>query len=425
MDVLSLSLSSVPSIASDEISLLSMSTATEASSRDKITSAVLTIFPPTEDRHWLIPSTYFDEDHIEQWCAQFEEGSETERMHAHIFVKFKRRNRVRFDSLRKLITERVGSPGDIQKTKKSTKKSIQCAINYCLKPDTRKGESYIWNNSCFFDEATWLARKPNKSKQSKEDLERSRIDWIESKPKTWSWEQLVHECDDSKYLLASCGWGKSYHTGRMATVERRSISDVVILYGAGGTGKTTLAQLWDSRAHEDRDERYYKRNHEDGHFWGGGRVAYRGQRIIHFEEFSGTELFSNIKEWCDIGKPGPPVNVKNGGTHLNHEVSLFTTNVHPAGWYTHMWSKDPKQFHPFWRRVTKVWFFPTHRPDGSDNIPDDDNPPHYIDQTEDWKALKGDFSLALKHASKHWPIQDDEPCITDSRGARLTSFTWP
>ena len=405
----------------DDISLLDISVPSSHSGNTKITACIITFFPDNEDRDMLLPQTWFKDGDYINYCAKFELGCETERFHGHIFVRFTNNGRKRFDQLRKLIQDVSGKPGNIQVSKKSTRNALQCAINYVLKPDGAVGLPFIWNESCHFDEQVWL-NKP-KQKQTKEDLERKRIDWIESKPKSWTWEQIVHETEESKYLLASCSWGKSYHAGRMATVERRTITDVIIMYGAGGTGKTTMARDYKATEIPDEFERYYKRNHEDGHFWGGGRVQYKGQSIIHFEEFDGNERFSNMKEWCDIGKTGPPVNVKNGGTHLNHSTVLITSNVHPAGWYHDMWTKDPKQFHPFWRRITKVLFFPAHRPDGSLNIPDATNPPFFVDQSDDWINFKGDFTACKQHANEHWPLQD--PGITDDRGNRASFFPWP
>lgn len=418
-DEISLDLSSLPSISSHALSTMDFSSTSSPSNNTKIVACIITFFPESEDNTLLLPSTWFPEGHYSHWCGQFEKCPKTDKLHGHIFVKFVYNYRKRFKQITDTISRVTGNHGNIQITKKVSQKSIQCAINYVLKPGGT-GLPYIWNNTCAFDEAMWLARPT--PKKSKEDKDKDKVDWIESKPKHWTWDQIVHESDESKYLLASCSWGKSYHAGRMATAERRTITNVIVFYGAGGTGKTTLARSWDSKPDESEFERYFKRNHDDGHFWGGGRVAYKGQRIIHFEEFDGNEQFSNMKEWMDIGKTGPPVNVKNGGTHLNHETVIITTNVHPAGWYRSLWTKDPKQFHPFWRRITKVCFFPEKRADGSLNIPSEDHEPYFIDQTDDWIALEGSHKNCLAHASKHWPLEDT---TLDERGIRASSFPWP
>jgi hypothetical protein len=175
---------------------------------------------------------------------------------------------------------------------------------------------------------------------------------------------------------------------------------------------------WDKGNDEALNERYYRRNTEDGNFWGGGRTAYRGQKIIHFEEFSGNEPFHKIKEVMDIGKPGCSVNIKGSGTELNHETVILTSNIHPAGWYRKMWRDDPKQFHPFWRRVTEVRFYPAMRKDREHNRPDVDNPPEYVDQTEEWKTFQGDYSQAVEHADLYRPLAVYDSMLIDPQVPR-------
>ena len=61
------------------------------------------------------------------------------------------------------------------------------------------------------------------------------------------------------------------------------------------------------------------------------------------------------------------------------------------------------EFVPFWRRITKLWFFPPKKPDGTNNYPSPENPPYYIDQTEDWKKMEGDLIKAKHHGNTVWP----------------------
>jgi len=374
----------------------------------KLNRFILTFFPPTKDPTWLHPTSYFaNADNMFQcWTGQFEICPTSGSLHAHIYVECLKRNRPRFNTINNKMREFFPCV-QIKSAKKSSKKQRQCAINYCVMdskraPDT---EIYIWDGTKFpiaFDATFQPVAKRGKG----EDDEEKRV-WIESKPRFWTWEQIVHENDESKKLLFSCSWGKAYHNGRHAEDKRRDIQNVVILYGAGGTGKTTMAHAWDAKEGEFAQERYYRRNPDDGSFWGGGRTAYKGQRIIHYEEFTGQEAFSRLKEVCDIGKPGPSVNIKNGGAVLNHETVLFTSNVHPAGWFNKHWEADPKQFHPFWRRVTGVYFYPAHRPDGELAIPDENNEPYFIDQTAEWKEFVGDYGKCKEHAGVHWPLREE------------------
>eukprot|EP00957_Ditylum_brightwellii_P055142 4179230-Ditylum_brightwellii.AAC.1 len=62
-----------------------------------------------------------------------------------------------------------------------------------------------------------------------------------------------------------------------------------------------MAKNW-NMGEENKPEEYwyYLRNYDDGNFWGGRSTSYRGQQVIHFDEFNGQEKFSDFKEICDI-----------------------------------------------------------------------------------------------------------------------------
>jgi len=408
------------------LSITSNVSSQTSSTRQKLSACIITIFPPDAVSLWLLPNTYFDNtEHIAYWCGQFEQTPTTNNIHAHIYLEWHREHRQRFEHIRKAFSDKLEKGVDIKPTKRLSANSRQCAINYVLKPDTFinvPNLRYVWEHCVSpvsFNANLFKKKVPPLSSKSK--LEEQRRSHIESKPRWWTWDQIVHENDQSKALLCTCSWGKPYHAGRIAEIHQRSISKVIIYYGAGGTGKTTMAINFDTRDTESQNERYYRRNVDDGHFWGSGRTAYKGQRVVHFEEFCGQESLSRIKEICDLGKPGPNVNIKNGGTTLNHETVIFTSNHHPAGWYKNVWTKDPKQFHPFWRRVTQILFFPPFKEDGSLNTPDVDTTPYFIDQTDQWRTLDGSYDNALQHASTYWPLRDE----TENFGATSPNFHLP
>jgi hypothetical protein len=379
------------------------------SQRDHISRCIITIFPPDQDTKWLHPETYWtDTKLISIWCGQFEIAPETGRLHAHLYVEFIHRFRPKFNTLRNVLLQTTGSNGNIQVARKCSKQQRASGVNYVLKPERAPdSEYYIWplnKHKVSFSQELYEKKKSKKrSKQDEKDLQ---IDWIESKPMHWSWDQILHESNQSKRLLATCSWGPKYHAGRHASCPRRTIQHVIVFYGAGGTGKTTTAVNYDQQPDEPFESRYYRRNPDDGKFWGGGRTAYRGQRIIHFEKFSGQETAANFKEVCDIGKPGPSVNIKNSGIDLNHDTVLITSNHHPAAWYHRLCSNDNKQWTPICRRLTQVFFFPEHKPDGELNIPTANSPPYYEEQTDDFRNLIYDYEQARNHASIHWPLPE-------------------
>lgn len=387
----------------------------QPSGNNLISRCILTAFPPDLDPKWLQPRTFFEEHKIAIWCGQFEICPQTDRLHVHFYIEFKHAHRMRFNSLKSVIEKATGKPGDIQLPRRISKKQRQCAINYVLKPDGIADDTtpFIWADNKFPVAYDPSLRK--KSAKSKQDLDKERIDYILSKPRHWTWDQLVHEDSTSQHLLATCSWGQKFHNGRYATTTQRLIKEVIVFYGAGGTGKTTMAQNFDTKDDEISEERYFKRNYADGNFWGGGRTQYRGQRIVHLEEFCGQETAATFKELCDIGKPGPSVNVKNGGTKLNHDTVIITCNHHPAAWYKKLCTSDNKQWPPIARRITQVFFFPEYRPDGSHNVPDEENPPWYEDQTETFRDRNFimNFDTACQHAQDCWPLPQEATSFYD------------
>ncbi|UNI72634.1 MAG: replication associated protein [Avonheates virus SG_479] len=382
---------------------------TDVSGNNMVSRALLTMFPPDQHQMWLQPETYFEPHRLNIWCGQFESCPTTDKLHVHIYCEFKRNARLRFASIRAIIEQKTGCNGNIQVPRRISKKQRQSAINYVLKPDGRLDdtEAFVWTHNKFPVAYDPSLRKKTNSKKT--NLVEEQVNYIESKPKHWTWESIVHETKESKLLLASCSWGAKFHSGRYASTPRRTIKNVIVLYGAGGTGKTTIAANHDIQENEVMTERYYKRNSDDGKFWGGGRTAYKGQRIIHLEEFCGQETAANFKEICDINKNGPSVNIKNGGTELNHETVIITSNHHPAGWYRKLFKQDPKQWPPICRRFTQVWFFPEHRPNGDLNIPDNDNPPYYEDQTDFFTDKNSimNYDAVLNHAESSWPLPQE------------------
>ena len=388
-----------------------------------IRRAILTLFPPTTAETWLQPGTYWLDPTpiLTNWCGQFETTPTTGRLHAHIYVEFAKR--ITFVQLRRLFSAAGLPPINVKKSIRPGALQRQCAINYVIDERKRTAETteYVWPGNQEplsyhqVGDHPHPVPEPAPKRSMKENEKESQRVWIESKPIWMSYDEIVHECLESKQLLATCSWGKRYHTGRHVETPRRIIKNVILLYGAGGTGKSTYCVNYDkdpdSVPQEPLNVRCFRRNADETKFWGGGSAAYRGQRILHFEEFAGGETFSLMKTFCDLEKEGPPIAIKGTGTFLNHDTVLISSNTHPAGWYRNMWSEDSKAFQPFWRRVTQVLFFPSHRPDGSANRPDDTHPVHFIDQTAEWQDMNGDYEVCKRHATKYWPLREPKAML--------------
>jgi hypothetical protein len=388
--------------------------------RSVMTRCIVTLFfndtAETLAQWALDPASYFNEPEkdIKEWVGQFELCPTTNHLHAHIHVEFTRQLRFQFIRDQFSAVSQI-KLGDIKKGRGRSKHAVQCAVNYCIDPNKRHpeepfNEAYLWpsNKTAWeFDQA--CADKQTKKKPTKEQTIEEKIAMIDSFPYHVSWEDIIHSSEENKVLFFGCSASERYHKTRHAAQARRAIETVEIHFGAGGTGKSTFARQLGAKLGETtgRDERY-TRNYDDGLFWGGGITKYAGQACVHLEEFEGQETLSKFKEICDIGNYGPNVNVKNGGTILNHSHVVVTSNTHPAGFYKGAWTKDPKQFAPFWRRITKVVFYPSHLPDGNMNTPKCDDDVYCIDQTEEWKALQGNYEDCLKMAERDWALRDED-----------------
>jgi hypothetical protein len=392
--------------------------------RNRIGRALVTLFVDKIDPAYLHPKAYFGrtwDKRLTKVAGQFEICPSTNALHIHLYLVFTRDARPYFHILRKTLNKDFVTGVNIARPTSHSANSSQFGINYCLAEEKRAPGTDPFVYKCSFDQSKWELRstrkydasdvtgdgndskrpaKKSKSDKRKEDI----IEYIESKPIHWTWHQIVHENRASKVLLADNAWGKRFHEGRVASLPLRVIEQVVILYGAAGTGKTTLSQAYDEDdADTSRAERYYLRNLQESKFWGSGSTAYLGQRVIHLEEFNGQVPLSEWKELSNVGHSGPPIAVKYGGTTLNHNVVIFSSNLHPAYWYHRAMANDHNQWPAFARRVTKILFFPSSRPDGTKNLPDDSNPPHFLDQTTEWKDSCQEYDGAVAHAEKHWP----------------------
>lgn len=398
-----------------DLEILDQPVGTTGSDSERLYCFMVTLWPDNQDPKWLRPSTYgFLEENLTRWGGQYEIAPETGTLHAHLFVELRHPLRMARKKIRGYFNARLTSKNCNIRPVARTKANIQRVINYVLKPDTRvDGSPYALEPNehikhMAFDHGVWEKRKPTLPKS--EMKWQKQVDWILSKPAHWTWSKIVHESYESQLLLGNCAAGRSFHNDRMSNQPRRNIEECVLLYGAGGTGKTTFARNIGTDDDGSLDHRVYLRNFLE-EFWGSGSTAYNGQPWIHLEEFNGQEAFGFLKQIADTsdGAVGPAVKTKGSGTHLNHRGIVITSNYHPATWYRGVWKSDPKQWWPFARRITKVLFFPEFLEDGSPNQPGQNGQTdlYYVDQTDEFRVFSKDYIEAMVHCNRHWPAKEE------------------
>ncbi len=126
-----------------------------------------------------------------------------------------------------------------------------------------------------------------------------------------------------KHFKEMCKYRKSFHAYIDSRAGKRTdMSDVRVLWGPTGTGKT-------HRAHQLGDAWIYP-----GKGWFDG---YLGQPVAIFDEFDGKDLpFSLWKQLCD--KYPMKVPIKGAFVNWNPKIIVFTSNVNPDLW----WGDDTK-----------------------------------------------------------------------------------
>nr|BAN59850.1 putative replication related protein [Thalassionema nitzschioides DNA virus] len=398
-----------------ELAFIQQPSGSSGGDNERLSCFMVTLWPDNQDPKWLRPSTYgFLEENLQRWGGQYEKAPLTDTLHAHLLVQFRHPTKMSRKNIRKYFNARLQSKNCNIVPVAYSKANIQRVVNYVLKPDTRiDGTSFALEPSehikhMAFDQGVWNQRKPKVPKS--EAKWQKQVDWILSKPAHWTWSMIVHESYESQLLLGNCSAGRAFHNDRMSNQPRRNIQECVLLYGAGGTGKTTFARNIGTDDDGPLDHRVYLRNFLE-EFWGSGSTAYNGQPWLHLEEFNGQEAFGFLKQIADTsdGAVGPAVKTKGSGTHLNHRGIVITSNYHPATWYRGVWKSDPKQWWPFARRITKVLFFPEFKEDGTLNQPGQDGQTdlYFVDQTDEFRTFSHDYTEAMAHCNRHWPAKEE------------------
>lgn len=124
--------------------------------------------------------------------------------------------------------------------------------------------------------------------------------------------------------------------------ERDWESDVIVLWGRTGTGKTR--KVFDS--HESKDIYVHP-----GDSWFNG---YEGQKVALFDDFNGSEFkLSYLLKLLDRYKMKVPV--KGGYVQWTPKIIYITSNKDPAYWYS---NAIPEHRDAMFRRIKTIEYYP-------------------------------------------------------------------
>lgn len=214
----------------------------------------------------------------------------------------------------KHIKDLIGDGAHVE-TRKGTR---QQARNYCMKEDTRvEGPVEIGD---------WLGGGQGKRNDLMEVKEM--IDGGKS-------ELEVAEAHFGSFIRHSRGF-REYK--RLKQGQRHWKTEVIIMFGPPGTGKSSSALKFDPDA-------YWK---QKGPWWDG----YDGHKTVVIDEYYGWLPYDTLNRLCD--EYPLLVETKGGQANFVAKTIIFTTNTSPDKWYNP--DKIPT-FISFARRITEVQHF--------------------------------------------------------------------
>lgn len=383
----------------------------------------------TRKTRWLIttfsfPNGYkplnpniFTASQVTSFAGQYEICPTTNRIHAHIFVIFKSpgvtfahiQNKIRiyFGDDRCQI-KYIGATDDIR------------TFNYCSKERTRAEDMKELN--CYYNRPSRAAstiRRHNSvssarsarttttntrpPKVTKQDL----YDFLIAQPDK-GWYDIFHDTNTPQSIRMAM-WGssleKTWDTIRERVLPRNIIEQVIILYGAAGSGKTTYAKEF------DEPSKTYTKCRSTGKWFSG--IAFKHTTLI-VEEMDGRDIgIGTFLELTNLGHQAPTVEVKSSTVQGNWKNIIITSNRHPLTWYKQTFLAEPERWKAFARRITKCIYYPPTRDDGTPNRWTPETPAQFEEENLlDIDATHGWMGIAYQKTNMDFVTGNNEPFQT-------------
>lgn len=331
-----------------------------------------------KEKRKLIPDQIFlsrkgKHPQLERLAGQYEIGTEG-TAHVHLFAVFQ--SQKLFHQVVELARHEFGNHPNV-KYVKSTKADIRRAWEYVTKSETR---------DCPDDWVIrWNAPSLGSSSRSVATSATTNTRTVCGKRKGEEYYDLLYvrypgmqikdifeatDREEDKILLATMpGNIKSNHAAWLHNERTKNavpIKNVIILYGAAGTGKTEWIRrnlsTFDLDPELHTKSIYY-------HSAPCGKWTNVGDEPIYvLDEFAGKRMeLDFLLQMSDVGKPAPTMQAKGSLRKPIYHTLVITSNYHPASWYRRAFTNNPARWTALARRVTKCLYFPELRPDGTRN----------------------------------------------------------
>lgn len=216
------------------------------------------------------------------------------------------------------------------------------AVNYVIKQDTRlSGPECFVNNEWLHTPENALLFGQNLVKQStamKGTASSMKSILSKIKSELCSGESTAIENIADEYFEIWIRYHRAFDRYLlMKSKPRNSPTEVIVLCGPSGTGKSKWAMDQDQSA-------YWKQR---SNWWDG----YLGQTTVVLDEFYGWLPYDTLLRLCD--RYPLYVETKGGQTNFSASKIIITSNKHPREWYKNVY------FEAFKRRVSSWHVLPT------------------------------------------------------------------
>jgi len=138
--------------------------------------------------------------------------------------------------------------------------------------------------------------------------------------------KAVAEAHPNSWVHYHRGFESLFNTLYMGSRNRAEGTNVVVLWGLTGTGKTKRAYELASKLHEERGMSFYVK--PSYNMWWPG---YAGEELVIIDEFSGGWPIDYLLLVLD--RYPLSVEVKGGNVNLKAKNFIITSNTPPQEWY--------------------------------------------------------------------------------------------